>query len=313
MNYFTLVLEQVILFAIYACVGVIAVKGGILNRDSLSALAKLITRVALPLLIFTNTLNGSNRMQLLAALPVLGVVAALYLLLFSLALLLKKLFRLKEDRGRIYWACTMFGNVGFMGIPIIMALFPVRGMLYIALFSIVDQLSFWTIGVKLTTPGSEEDQSSVRKQLMKLINPAMVGILLAILGVLTGLHLPELLHTALHTVGSTATPLSLIYLGGMFCFVPIREGLLQKEFYGTVIVKMLALPVLLWLVLRHIPWISRDFAMVICLLTATPSMSSVAMLAQSQESEAEYGVEMVFVTTLCSAVTIPAVCFLISG
>ena len=34
----------------------------------------------------------------------------------------------------------MFGNIGFMGIPIIAAIFPKQGMLYIALFTVVDQL-----------------------------------------------------------------------------------------------------------------------------------------------------------------------------
>jgi len=48
-------------------------------------------------------------------------------------------------------ASSLFGNVGFIGIPIISSLFPQKGMLYIALFTIVDQLLLWTLGLSLTS------------------------------------------------------------------------------------------------------------------------------------------------------------------
>ena len=49
----------------------------------------------------------------------------------------------------------IYGNVGFLGIPLLSAAFPERGGLYIALFSIIDQLVLWTYGMYLTTPGEK--------------------------------------------------------------------------------------------------------------------------------------------------------------
>ena len=73
----------------------------------------------------------------------------------------------------------MFGNVGFMGIPIITSIFPQNGILYISVFTIIDQFMLWTLGVKFTTPQGEGKFNP-----KKLINPATVAILLAVVLVL---------------------------------------------------------------------------------------------------------------------------------
>ena len=104
----------------------------------------------------------------------------------------------------------MFGNIGFMGIPIIAALFPEQGMLYIALFTVIDQLLLWTLGVNLTTPVDRENTMSVISRLMKMINPATIAIILSILGLFIGLHLPEPINAALTKAGLLTPPMALI-------------------------------------------------------------------------------------------------------
>ena len=74
-----------------------------------------------------------------------------------------KLFHLKGDKAGIFQAMSMFGNVGFMGIPIITSIFPQNGILYISVFTIIDQFMLWTLGVKFTTPQG-------RKNLIEKIN-----------------------------------------------------------------------------------------------------------------------------------------------
>lgn len=71
---------------------------------------------------------------------------------------------------------VVFGNVGFMGIPIITSIYPEKGMLYISVFTVIDQLMLWTLGVKLTSPAEKE---SGKFNPRKLINPVTVAIILA--------------------------------------------------------------------------------------------------------------------------------------
>ena len=221
MDYFNIVIHQLGMLIVYAVIGIIAVKVKILSRKGLDMLAKLITRIALPLLIFMNTINGTERSDFLKAWPFLIASAVLYAIFFLVGYFLRRLFGMRGNTGRVYHACAMFSNIGFMGIPILTALFPRNGILYVTLFTVVDQLVLWTVGVNLTLPMEGAVQVPMKKRIIKMINPCTVGIVLAVVFVFTGVKLPSFLNTALTNVGSVATPLAMIYLGGIFCFVPI--------------------------------------------------------------------------------------------
>lgn len=190
--------EQIGLFVIYIVVGILLVKTRVLTRDTLETISRFVMKLAMPVMIFTNTVDGVDRSSLLGSLSLLGLTALLYACTFVMARLMAAAFRLQGDR-----ALTMFGNVGFMGIPIVSSIFPDYGMLYIAVFTIIDQMVLWMLGVKLTTPGGKGSFDP-----KKMINPCTVAIVLSVVMVLTGLKLPSLLNTALDKIGATATPLA---------------------------------------------------------------------------------------------------------
>lgn len=234
MAYFSIVLSQIIGFVIYILIGIAAVRMRVLGSRSLGVFSRFITKISLPLLLFSNTLNGATRQQFISALPVLAVTVLMYFLLYLLCLFLARLFGLKGNENHVYRACAMFGNIGFMGIPIVAAVFPEQGMLYIALFTVIDQLLLWTLGVNLTAPVDRENAMSIASRLQKMVNPATIAIVLAIVGIFTGIELPAPVNTALTKAGALTTPLAMIYMGGLFCYIDIPRYIRKKEFYGAV-------------------------------------------------------------------------------
>lgn len=52
--------------------------------------------------------------------------------------------------------------------------------------------------------------------LKRFVNPAFVGVMLALILILLGVKVPDIILKPLHTIGNMATPMSLIYLGGLF-------------------------------------------------------------------------------------------------
>ena len=292
MNTFWILMEQIELFIVYLVIGVILVRTGVLSDKGLDWIARVVMKLSLPTMIFVNVVSQIDRVALVKSLSIIGLAVTASILLFGLGVALTKLFHVEGDRSQIYRAMTMFGNVGFMGIPIITSIFPERGMLYVSVFTIVDQLAMWTVGVKLTSPSGKGKFDP-----KKLINPATVAIALAVLFVLTGLKLP----------GVFQTPLAMIYLGGVFACMDIRKYVKQIELYGIIICKMLIFPVLFYLVLGFIT-VSEEIRMTMSLITAMPTMSSVVMLANSSGSDGEYSLGGVMLTTLCGIVTLPVVC-----
>ena len=304
MSTFGIIVQQVGLFAIYMVIGFILVKVRVFNEETLEPLSKFVLKLALPVLIFVNTTNGVTRTRLFESLPILWISVLFYIIIYFLALLMTKLFRLKGDTASVYRAVTMFGNIGYMGIPIVISIFPETGMLYISIFTIIDQLVLWTLGVKLTS------SSAVKFSPIKLVNPSTVAIVLAIVLILTGISVPSVLNTALEKVGAIASPLAMIYLGGVFACVNFKIFFTKIEYYGLVAVKMIALPIVFFFILKQFP-IADDIRMTLALIPAMPSMAALVMMTKSNGSDGDYSMGAIFISTVCSLVTIPLVCFIL--
>lgn len=308
MNYFSIVLEQVEVFVVYLLIGIIAVKTNVLNREKLGALSSCVTKILLPLLIFSNAISGATKEQFLSSTIILLLAVGFYLVLYLVTAALAKILRLDMQHKNLYRSCSMFGNCGFMGIPIILALYPEHGGIYIAVFTVIDQLVLWTIGLDLTSPPDSQNSVSISKRLIKMINPATIAITTGVFIVLTGIKLPDAMVNALAKTGAASSPLAMIYLGGVFCYIKIQDYLKCKEIYATVLVKMVLLPIAFHAVMSHIPSLDQSIAVTLSILCALPSMASIAMIAETQHSDGDYAAGMIFLTTLFSIVTLPLVC-----
>ncbi len=306
MEQFFIVLNQIGIFLILIILGIVAVKFGILDEHSLGSVSKLVMRMALPAYIFINTAEGATRQGLAESLMVIPLAIALYLMLFLLSLLLEKVFHLKGNRGRVFRAIVMFGNVGFMGIPLVVELYPDTALLYISLFTILDQGLFWTYGVSLTKPVSDQKEKISLKNLKNLLSPALIAIVGATVLVLLNIHLPKLLTTTLSKLGAASMPLSLLYIGGMLSMTDVRKVLRCGELYAEIGLKMLVLPIVFFLVMK-LCWVPADMAGTMTFLTGLPAINMVAMLAKNNGSDGDYAVCAVMMTTLACLITLPLV------
>ena len=337
MDTLNILITQLGMFVIYIFAGILLIRTKVLNRENMEVVSRLVIKLALPVMIFTNTVNGVDKEMLFHSLSILGIAFFMYICLFGLSFLSGKLFRLQGDHQQLYSAMSAFGNIGFMGIPIVTSIFPERGMLYISVFTMIDQLMLWTVGVRLTSKAGErvekvsEIQSpcgqpaSGRKRIAagqseineisgkhsnfdfrKLINPVTVAIVIALIFILTGIQLPGILNTAFSKIGVTATPLAMIYLGGVFACMDVKKYICKLDYYGIVAIKMLIFPVIFYLILGLLP-ISAEIRMTMTLTSAMPVMSSVVMMANAYGTDGDYAMGGILVTTVCSIVTLPMV------
>nr|WP_294650394.1 AEC family transporter [uncultured Blautia sp.] len=337
MSTLSILINQLGMFVIYVLAGIILIRTKVLNRENMEVVSRLVIKLALPVMIFTNTVNGVDKEMLFLSLSILGIAFFMYICLFGLSFLSGKLFHLQGDHQQLYSAMSAFGNIGFMGIPIVTSIFPERGMLYISVFTMIDQLMLWTVGVRLTSKAGDrvekvsEIQSScgqvkadrknvavgrsatdrtvdkrVSFDFKKLINPVTVAIVLSLIFILAGIQLPEILNTAFSKIGATATPLAMIYLGGVFACMDVRKYVCKLDYYGIVVIKMLIFPVIFYLIQGLLP-ISAEIRMTMTLTSAMPVMSSVVMMANAYGTDGDYAMGGILVTTVCSIVTLPLV------
>jgi predicted permease len=300
------------IFTIIILIGIIGIKTKALNEKYLSDLSKLVMRLILPIMIFHKSINGATRTDMLSCFTeVVMSTVFMFGVLFFTGFILRKVFSLTGNYGRVFHASTMFGNVGFIGIPLILGVLPERGMLYMALFTIIDQVLLWSIGFYLTLPKKDMEHNSLTANLKNILNPAMLGILSAIFFILMEWKLPVTLNKALGAVGDTTTPLSLIYIGGTFCSYNIRRFLMKIEYYAIVVIKMVAIPLLVFSILQFFH-VQREIVIFITTLTGMPSMTAIAMFARTNNSDEECAVGAIMITTIFCLVTLPLVAYLTS-
>lgn len=290
MEQFTVVLDQLIGFAIMLVIGYICVRCKVYGEKTLEGICQLILKVGIPLMVFSNATAGATRADLFESGIILVFQAVMYVLLISSTWLIAKVMRLPVDRGHIFQAAFIFGNVGFIGLPLLIALFPERGALFYSLMALLDQFLMWTYGVWLTRSERtrrERPAASLAQQLRGLLSPGLVSVVVSLLVILIGIPIPEDLNTPLHTVGSISTPLSLMYIGGLFAlltFVPPMLGL------GAM---------------------NADMVHAVTVVCAMPTMAALVMFAERERNMPEYAVGLVLVTTVASLLTLTGVSYVV--
>ena len=320
MEQFTVVLDQLIGFAIMLVIGYICVRCRVYGEKALEGICQLILKVGIPLMVFSNATAGATRSDLFESGVILVFQAVMYVLLISSTWLIAKVMRLPVDRGHIFQAAFIFGNVGFIGLPLLIALFPERGALFYSLMALLDQFLMWTYGVWLTRSERtrrERPAASLAQQLRGLLSPGLVSVVVSLLVIQIGIPIPEDINTPLHTVGSISTPLSLMYIGGLFALRDWKTTLKQPEVYVGIVVKMLIIPIVLFALLTFVPpmlglgAMNADMVHAVTVVCAMPTMTALVMFAERERNMPEYAVGLVLVTTVASLLTLTGVSYVV--
>ena len=297
---FEITLERMIIFFLILCVGFAAGKLSIITRDYLPQLAKLITKVFLPVLLFWSTFHGTTWQMVADNALVIVFSVVFYASITAVTFLIAKVMRIRPDRDWVFMLCFVFGNTGFVGMPLLSALFPDTGLLYLALFSIVDQAVFWTFGVWLATARDRKARFSPRS----FLTPNIVALALALACIVLQVRFPQVICDTLATISSATSALCMMYLGAMLCFSKWSLALRCPELYVGIAVKMVLLPVVGGHIMQAIG-LPQEFCIAMVVIMSLPIMTVVPMIAKQNGHEGDYAAGMTVVTLIASVVTTP--------
>lgn len=306
MNSFEVISSQLIQFVVMLACGYLAARRGIIPRPFLDGLAKLIMAVLIPLLIFANAMHGTTWDMMIESSVIMVLMACMYVGLIAVQAIVARLLGLTGNHSRMYQATTIFGNAGFIGIPILLAAFPSHGGIYVTLMSIVDQCFLWTYGLYLTTPSGSGQSFSWKY----FINPALIAVVLSIVLIAAGITLPGPLEQSLLTIGHAATPLALIYLGALLYYSDWSVAAKTKEVYVGMVVKLLCYPLAFFYVAKAL-CSDLDAVRAITLLASLPTMAVIAMFAAAKHNDGDFALGVVLIMTVVSMATLTVVTYVI--
>ena len=298
---------MLILLAI-VIVGYVASKLKYMGGDFDRRLSNIIIDITCPALILSSTMGGTLPDRSLI-LPLLGISVVTYMLLTIVALYLPLLLTKKtEDRGSVGFA-LMFGNVGFIGYPIVGAIFGHQAVFYAAILNVVNTLTVFTIGVMLV--------NGVKQRLVFqpkiLTSTPMISAYLAIVIVAFGIDdIPQVISEPITMIGNITVPGALLIIGSSMSKLSWRTMLGSRVVYYTTAFRLLILPMLLYVLFRSI-----GFAPLVVnintLIIAMPVATYGTILCLRYGRDTTLITEITFISTLLSVVTIPLVAQLLMG
>ena len=146
MDFSVVVTQMVILFAIVIA-GYICGKVNLMNQALSKGLSNLIVNLTCPALIIASTM-GDNMPDRSLILPLLAIGTITYAILLVIASHLPKLFGIKAEERGLYSFMLTFGNVGFIGYPIVASIFGNEAVFYASVLNVLNTITVFLWGTQ---------------------------------------------------------------------------------------------------------------------------------------------------------------------
>lgn len=296
----TVLLEKMALLIILLALGYLCARLKLVGPEFNKGLSKLVINVFLAGMILSSVINKKLEMT--------GGDVAFGLLMMTLSMLIcigigwlsPTLLRIKDGDKGMYRMLSAFMNNGFVGFPLVAAVYGEDTVFFASLSNIPFNLLLYTVGIMLLQKGDKNTKFSIKS----VINVPIAATLIAVVIFVFEIPMPKLVDDVADTISAATVPLSMMCVGLSLGSVSLKEALLQPRLYGISLVRLIICPLAVWLVLRL--FITNPVILgTIVLLAACPSAIICAILGIQYGRDGVESSEAIFISTMLSMITIP--------
>ena len=288
--------SSVLTLFLMMAVGFVLGKVGILKKDALGQLSKALLSVVSPAIIIDTFLGESRTAETIRGLLVAGAVLVVtYVLNMVLVQLIYR--RAGDDKGVLRFA-TIYGNTGFMGVPLIQSVLGSTGMGPTVISLVVFGISTWTHGNVLI---GGRKQLSVKKA---LLNPGVVGFVIAVILFALQIKLPAPVTKTIGYISSMNTPLAMVIIGAQMSAVRFGDVFRDKRLYLVSVLKLLVVPAVTMLVMLPLN-LDPVIFMAVTILAACPMAGATSLFSQMNGKDPSLAARLVTLSTILCIITLP--------
>ena len=292
MDYLQILIQMLMIFGV-VLVGFVAARLGVWGAGLSRQLAVYVINVSMPCLILASVMGRGLVFEADEVLTLVLVSLLNYVLLIGGAFLVSALWKVGDARRGLQRFMLSFGNVSFIGFPVVAAIFGERAVFYASVLNIPFNLLIFTVGVSFITGG----QNGGNRLGWKLFfSPCVVASIIAIV-----LALAQWFHL----LGDMTTPCALLIIGASLSQIPVRDMLGTRFVYGISALRLLFVPMVVAGVFRLLgidPFVSS----VAVVLSAMPVATNGVMFCLQYGRDERVMTQGLFISTLFSVLSIPA-------
>ena len=197
----------------------------------------------------------------------------------------------------------MFGNVGFMGYPVVASIFGHEAVFYAAVLNVVNTFTVFTIGTILITGSSNIEGKRFEKKVL-YSTPMLAAYLTMLIVALEINNIPGFICQSLTMLGNITVPAALLIIGSSMSQLPIRSLLGNTTVYLTTALRLALLPLAVYY-LTSLMGFSPMVVNINTVVIAMPVATYGTILCLKYGKDTTLMAEVTFITTLLSMISIP--------
>jgi len=288
--------------------GFILRKTGIIDARMQKGLSDMLLMAILPFSILASS-NYEKTPEVTEGMQIVLVAAlAYYILSLILMRLISKKLPFEEKEQRVFVTMTVFANTGFVGFPLMSALYGNAGLLMAVVFNLAYNLFMYTYGIHLLSGKT----GSIRSI---LTNPVNIASILAILIFVSPFRFPSYVSGPIDLIAAMTVPLSMIIIGSNLAAMPFTKVLTDPKSYLISFMRLILLPGLvlagMYIAFRSASMTSETAAVAV-LMCALPCGSMNVILSEKYDCAPEFAARATVQSMLLCMGSLPLFVFICS-
>lgn len=291
-----ILLQQTIIMFALMLLGLLLSRRGMITEQGSRDLSNVLLYAVIPCVILRSYMSEFSTEKLRA----MGLSALIAVIAFAASIAVAYLTC--GTRHRIENFAVAFGNAGFIGIPLVTAVFGPEAAFYVVSFSTFANLLQWTYGIVIIS--GKKETMNLR---MVFVNPVFISMVIGIALFVLQPTLPTVVTGTIGYIADGNTVLAMIILGYYLSKVQLRGLFADVRLYLFSALRLLVVPAVTILVFLPFPFARGEITLITLIAAATPIASSTAIFAQKFDQDYRRTVSYVCLSTILSVATLPLV------
>lgn len=319
-----IILQQMLVLFGMMLVGYFCYKINWIDDHTYGKLSKIVVNILNPLLVIDGVL-GKNTGEDLNKLGInfsMMIIYFIFLIIISIPVV--KILRPEKKNVELYRLMMIFSNVGFMGIPVISALYGSGVIIYIVFYMLGYNFLLYTYGIILAKRSAQrnlqssekmndengknvdENTLSFKENIKSIMNPGVIAGILAIVLFMLNIQVAAPVASFIKYLSQCVVPMSMILIGASMAQHELKTIFNEMKMYWFLLIRLVIIPIAVALLVRQLP-IDSQILGVFILMLAMPVGSIVVLVAMEQGADSTCCTKGSVVSTLLSIITIPIV------
>jgi len=207
----------------------------------------------------------------------------------------------KKDNSAVFKFACVYGNLGYMALPLANAVLGETGVFYCSGGVIVFNTLAFTHGIWLMNKGNKDVKFNIKSL---ILNPGVISVAIGLPLFLFSVKLPSVIQQPISFIAGMNTPLAMLFFGTYLANTDLKTMFRVKEQYFIMLVRLIGVPVIIMGVCKILS-LNETLTTACMISAAAPSANNTVMFSAKYGKDTALASKIVALNSFVSIITLP--------